>query len=125
MKERIKAIRKELNLTQQEFANRMGVKRNPIAGCEAGRTEPSQSLISLICRTYNVNEVWLRTGEGEMFVPRTRHDEIAIFLGDLSGGNGSEFQQRLVSVMAKLTKEQWDFLEQLARDIAKEKDPAD
>ena len=125
MKERIKAVRKSLDLTQQEFSDRMGIKRNAVASCEAGRTDPSNALITLICRTYDVNEVWLRTGEGEMFVPRTREDEIAAFLGDLAGGKGSDFQRRLVAAMARLTADQWDVLTQIAEEIGKEKDPAD
>lgn len=69
MSERIKRIRKMLDLTQQEFADRIGIKRNTIANYESGRNEPVDSVISLICREYGVNEIWLRTGEGEMFTP--------------------------------------------------------
>lgn len=69
MSERIKRIRKMLDLTQQEFADRISIKRNTIANYESGRNEPVDSVISLICREYGVNEIWLRTGEGEMFTP--------------------------------------------------------
>lgn len=69
MSERIKRIRKMLDLTQQEFADRIGIKRNTIANYESGRNEPVDSVISLICREYGVNEIWLRTGDGEMFTP--------------------------------------------------------
>lgn len=65
--QRIKKLRKGLNLTQQEFADRLGTTRNNIAGYEIGRRSPSEAVISLICKTFNVSEVWLRTGEGEMF----------------------------------------------------------
>ena len=70
MKERIKRIRKELDLTQQEFADRLGIKRGAIANYEIGRNEPVDSVISLICREFNVREEWLRTGEGKMFKPK-------------------------------------------------------
>lgn len=60
MSERIKRIRKMLDLTQQEFADRIGIKRNTIANYESGRNEPVDSVISLICREYGVNEIWLR-----------------------------------------------------------------
>lgn len=69
MEERIKQLRKHLDLTQQEFADRIGIKRNTIANYESGRNEPIDSVISLICREFNVNETWLRKGEGEMFAP--------------------------------------------------------
>ena len=68
MNERIKQLRKALGFTQQEFAERIGVKRNTIAQYEIGRNEPIGSVINLICKEFNVNEEWLRNGTGEMFV---------------------------------------------------------
>ena len=124
MKERIKAVRKEVaKKNQGDFGRSVMVSMSAVQKWESGENEPSEAVITLICQTYGVNEVWLRTGEGDMLLPRTRADEIAAFLGDLAGGKGSDFQRRLVSVMAQLTKEQWDFLEQMANDIVK--DPAD
>lgn len=71
MKDRIKELRQSLNLTQQSFADRIGIKRGAIANYEIGRNEPTDSVVSLICREFRVNEAWLRTGEGEMFLPAT------------------------------------------------------
>lgn len=68
--ENIKRVRNEERLTQQEFADRIGVKRNTVATYEMGRSEPSDSAVMLICREFGVNEKWLRTGEGEMKVKR-------------------------------------------------------
>lgn len=67
MKERIRKIRRDLDLTQQEFADRIGIKRNTVANYETGRNEPVDSVVSLICREFHVNEEWLRNGNGEMF----------------------------------------------------------
>ena len=67
---RIRQLRKTLDLTQQEFAEKIGIKRNTIATYEMGRNEPIDSVITLLCREYGVNEVWLRTGAGKMFVPK-------------------------------------------------------
>lgn len=69
MKDRIKKLRKSLDMTQQEFADRIGVKRNTIGQYEIGRNEPIDTVINLICREFGVNEEWLRTGNGEMFSP--------------------------------------------------------
>lgn len=66
--ERIKAIRKFYDKTQQDFADSLGLKQNTIATYEMGRLAPSDRTIADICRVYNVNEQWLRTGEGEMFL---------------------------------------------------------
>lgn len=67
MKDRLKAIRNALKLTQQEFADRIGLKRNTLAGYEIGKSVPIDPIILAICKEYSVNESWLRTGEGEMF----------------------------------------------------------
>lgn len=68
MNKRIKQLRKALDLTQQKFAERIGVKQNTVAQYEMGRNIPIDSVISLICKEFNVNEDWLRNGTGEMFV---------------------------------------------------------
>lgn len=69
MKERLKKLRKELDLTQQEFADRIGISRGNIATYETRDGSPGSSVINLICREFSVSETWLRTGEGEMFLP--------------------------------------------------------
>lgn len=74
LNERIKEMRKALNLTQQEFADQLGVTRNNIAGYETGKRNPSSAAISLICSKFNVNEQWLRTGEGKMFIEVPEED---------------------------------------------------
>jgi len=68
--ERLKKLRKILDLTQQEFAERIGSKRNTVAKYETAANTPSAAVVSLICREFDVREEWLRTGEGEMFKPR-------------------------------------------------------
>jgi len=79
LKERIKKIRKELDLTQQKFADKLGIKRNTIAMYEMGKTIPSKQTITSICREFNVNEEWLLNGIGEMFkaAPSDALDQLA------------------------------------------------
>ncbi len=67
LNERIKKLRKVLDLTQQEFGEKLGIKRNTIATYESGRNEPIDAVVSLMCKEFNVNEEWLRNGTGEMF----------------------------------------------------------
>ena len=72
--ERIKKLRKTLDLTQQEFAERLGIRQNTVAKYETCRGTPTRSVVSLICREFHVNEEWLRTGDGEMFQPGPADD---------------------------------------------------
>lgn len=77
--ERIKKLRKSLDLTQQKFGQQIGIKGNTVAQYELGRNEPIDAVLSLICREFNVREEWLRTGEGEIFKPKPTDilDELA------------------------------------------------
>lgn len=118
MKNRLKEIRKGQGLTQQEFSDRLGIQRNAIANCESGRAELSDAVIALICRTYNVNEDWLRTGEGEMFVPRSREEEMAAYFGRLMGGNCSAIEKAIISLMSRATPEDWELVTNFAHELA-------
>lgn len=69
MNERIKQIRRELGLTQTEFAERIGLKQNSIALIESGKRNISDQAVLSICREYGVNEEWLQTGTGEKMTP--------------------------------------------------------
>ncbi len=79
MKQRLKLVRKKLGFTQEEFADRLGIKRSAISNYEIGRNIPIDAVLSLISREFNVNKEWLRTGEGEMFIaaPTTVLDAVA------------------------------------------------
>lgn len=81
MKDRIKKLRKELDLTQQAFADKIGMKQNTIAQYEMGRTTPSDAIIFSICREFDVNENWLRTGEGNMFIELSEQEKVMKFTG--------------------------------------------
>jgi transcriptional regulator with XRE-family HTH domain len=67
VKDRIKAIRTALKLSQREFGERLGVSRDVISNLEYGRVQPKELLLKHICKLYGVNEEWLLRGEGEMF----------------------------------------------------------
>lgn len=117
MNERIKKVRKVLDLTQQKFADKLGMKQNTIATYEIGRATPSDPTIKSICREFNVSETWLRTGAGEMFVQRAEEDELAAAVERLVTGESAEFKRRLVSVLSTLKDEHWLLLEQKLKEI--------
>ena len=121
MKERMRELRKALGFTQQEFADKLNIQRGSIAGYEVGRISPGSSTIALICREFNVSEEWLRNGTGEMFIPMTRDEEIATFIGSIQADVDDTFKKRLISVLAKLDEKEWDLLEKIAEDIVNSK----
>ena len=121
MKDRLKKLRKTLDLTQQAFADRIGMKQNTIAQYEMGRTIPSDAIIFSICREFNVNENWLRTGEGDMFMEMSRDEQIEEFVGDLLHGEEDSFKRRLISGLAALDENGWKVLEDFLDSIQKKR----
>lgn len=128
MNERLKKLRKALDLTQQEFADRIGIKRNSFANYETGRNTPIDAIIVSICREFNVNEDWLRNGIGDMFLPTDRNADIAKLTKQLLNEEDDSFKNRFVSMLANLTIEEWEFLEKRAKELCwvdNEKDDTD
>lgn len=119
MKDRIKQVRKHLCLTQSEFGERIGVKSNTITGYEIGARSPSDAIIMAICREFHVDEHWLRTGEGEMFRPRSRSEELAAFFGDLLADT-PDFRHSLITVLSRMSPEEWAILEKKAWELVDE-----
>lgn len=119
MNERIALVRKSLGLTQEKFAEQVGLSRNFMWMIESGTRVPSDRTISDICREFNVNETWLRTGEGEMFNQITRSEKIAAFLGDITENDGDDFKRRFVEMLAELEPEDWKLLEWMAEKLQK------
>lgn len=122
MNERIKELRNILGYTQQVFADKLNIPRNNIAGYETGKRSPSDAVVSLICKEFNVNEEWLRTGKGDIFFPLDRQDQIANLTATLFKGEKDSFKERLILALAGLDESEWEMLEKIAEKIAKEKD---
>ena len=118
--DRIKEVRKIKGLTQQRFADELGLKRNTVGGYEIGTVTPSDRTIADISQKFDINESWLRTGEGEMMRPVSRDEEISSFMGDVMRGESDDFRRRLVAVLAKLDTSEWELLEKMALKLADE-----
>lgn len=118
MKDQFCKLRQATGLTQQEFAEKIGLTRNFVWMLEKGERIPSDRTIADICRVFNVNEIWLRTGEGEMFVTHTRDEAIAAFVGRVLASENDSFQKRLISVLAGLKEDEWELLEKVALHLA-------
>lgn len=83
MNNRIVQLRKSREWTQDEFAEKMGISKNYVSLIENGKKIPSDRLISDICREFNVNEEWLRTGNGEPTIKINKEDRFAMNIGKL------------------------------------------
>lgn len=120
MKRRIKQIREELGLTQQEFADNLNLKRQTIASYEAGNIKPGNSTLLLICQIFGINEEWIKDGSGEMFVKRTKNQEISSFMNATMKLSDETFQKRFISAFCKLDAKDWESIEQILRKLTEE-----
>lgn len=118
MKERIKELRKTLGLTLESFGDKVGVGKSTISRIENGTNGLTEQMILSICREFNVNEEWLRTGTGEMFKDMTLDEEIISFIGEIQWDASSTFKKRFISAIAKLSDEEWKVLEKIIVDMA-------
>lgn len=100
--ERLKLLRKELNLSQPQFGKKMGVSKSVIVNLELGRVELKESMTNLICKTYNVNPLWLTKGMGEMFL-----DTPEFLLNDLAiQYDLTDIEKKIVSNFVKLSSDE-------------------
>ena len=119
MNRRIKLIREAKDLTQDEFGKKIGSARNTIANYESGNRTPSNAVVNSICREFSVNEEWLRTGEGEMFLPMDRETELAKLTVDLLTEESDSFKSRFISMLAKMSDDEWGLLEKMVNELSK------
>ena len=122
LKDRIKALRERLEKSQDEFGKDIGLTRNYISLIENGQRNLSDQSIKVLCSLYNVNEKWLRTGNGEMFVPETKDEQISKMLADVLKCEDSDFKKRLIVALSKMDNAGWDSLEKFIDSIANQKE---
>jgi transcriptional regulator with XRE-family HTH domain len=119
-RDRIHMARKALKLNQTEFGDRMNLSAFAVSDIEKGKTKTvTERNIKAICREFNMNETWLRTGEGEMFRP-TDDETLSYLIGKLIAGDDA-FKKRFVALTLQLTDEQWESIKTfIAKLLSKE-----
>lgn len=120
---RLKSVRKALALNQERFGTRLGVSNTAISKLESGENGITEQMIKSICREFNVNEQWFRTGTGEMFVEAN-----GILLADqVKRYNLSDFDTRIVEEYMRLAPEHRqvmkDYILSVAKSLVAEKVP--
>ena len=115
---RISELIDALGITQTEFAKRLNISAPFVSQVRSGAREFSDRTIIDICREFRVNEQWLRTGDGEMFRPMSREQEIAAFAGDLLRSTEPDIRHRFILAISKLSVEQLEQVAQVIQTIA-------
>ena len=119
MHKRIALIRKRNQCTQDDFADRLSLTKNFISLVETGKRSPSDRTINDICEKFGVNETWLRTGKGEMFLPEDIESDLAKLTVDLLTEPSDSFKSRFVSLLANMSEDEWGFLESISDKLSK------
>jgi transcriptional regulator with XRE-family HTH domain len=120
MKDRIKEVRKNAGMTQGQFGGVIGVAQTTIAGYENGSREIPNSAILSICREFGVNEVWLRTGAGEMYAGKSRAQEMGELVQSLMADSPESFRSALITTLLRFRPDgpEWEVLERIYEGIA-------
>lgn len=117
MKDRIKYLRKDLlKMTLEQFGAKIGMKKNSLSQVENGINSVTDQVVLAICREFNVSEAWLRTGEGEPFVKKSRSDEIRDYVDRIQGVNDT-FKAQFAAALAALEEEDWGIILDVVNDI--------
>lgn len=120
MADRISKVIRDKEKTKTAFSDRINVSQAFVSQMCSGLKVPSDRTIADICREFDVNEDWLRTGQGDPYVQLSRDEELAQFFGDVMKGEDPDFRRRLLSVMSRLTTDEWALLEQMAWKLVDE-----
>lgn len=116
--QRIDALIRAINIRKSAFATKINITPAMVTMMTQGKAMPSDRTIIDICREFRVNEQWLRTGDGEMFRPMSREQEIAALAGDLLRSTEPDIRHRFILAISKLSVEQLEQVAQVTQTIA-------
>ena len=113
--ERIKQIRKDNCMTLEQFGNILGVTQTTVSRIENGKRNLTEAMRKSICREFNVDPIWLTTGEGDKYIDQTV-ESIAIL--DKILHNESKLAKTMFKMFAQYTLEDWKDLERIVNKSA-------
>ena len=126
MNSRIKELRKAMKKSQEDFGKILGLSKSGVSEIESGRRNVTEQHIIMLKNSIDIdkpiNEHWLRTGEGEMFLPTDIETEIAKLTVQLLTEQSDSFKSRLITALARLSEEQWELLAEIAEEITSKKE---
>lgn len=119
MNERFRELRKALGMSMEEFGKVLGITKSGISEIENGRRSVTDQHIKMLTiqplNGQYLNEAWIRTGEGEMFLKRSDNEILTEFAADLVFEADDSFKKAIVTTFAKMDDETWDMFEKWAR----------
>ena len=123
MNSRIKELRKAMKKSQEDFGKILGLSKSGVSEIESGRRNVTEQHIIMLrnCTDFNVNENWIRTGEGEMFIPLDREKELAKLTVNLFTESSDSFKNRFISLLARMSDDEWALLESMVDKLAQKK----
>lgn len=120
MNERIKELRKTLNLSQEAFAERIGLKGSAVSHLESKRRNITNQNINAICREFGVNENWLRYGKGEMYSEMSKAEKASKLVGSVLGNTEDDFILNTFIALGQATPAEWEVIKNFVNRIKDE-----
>ena len=114
--ERVKEVRKTLGLTLEKIGEKIGVTKTAISRIEKSERNLTEQMTKSICREFNVDYIWLTTGEGKMFIEFDREEQLMIWANSALGDK-ENFKSRFIDILMRLSEEEWEWLEQKALEL--------
>lgn len=109
-------------MTLQGLGDKIGLTPSALSYIESGKSTPSNQTVLSICRVFGVSEHWLRTGEGEMYVKKSKDEEIMEFFNDVLQDEPESFRRQFVYKLSKISETSWAAMAQLVDELTKEKE---
>ena len=114
---RVKKVRLRKGISQEQFGEIIGIKKAAVSKIENGENSLSKGNLLAICRQFNVNKEWLINGNGEMFTPKSKEDEIRNFYENAISSNSdiAKIQRKFISTLVSLDEEEWIVLDRFMK----------
>lgn len=113
MNNRIKELRLSLHMNQEDFGKLLGITKSGVSDIESCRRKVTEQHIIML-KNHNVNESWLRTGEGDMFIELDKEEELMQWAGKMLAEESHSFKKRFVAMLMNLDENDWKALEKIA-----------
>ena len=124
MKNRLKMIREESEMSMAAFGKEIGVSSASVCQFESGKRNPSRQTIMFLCDKFDVNMDWLMTGNGPKYIENATENKTAAWVTKELSNQADSFQKRFLAALSRLSPEQWDMVEDFMMQVIAKREPA-